>query len=142
MTVAVNQPLASVAARLNAWAAELKPPGLSTEDSAFTRHHEEMFAEHQIIAGAPAPANPAPEPDDGSIQGWIARNGTLAVKNGALVLMPEKAAAENARAFLTNSRLDIAGLATAILKVRAVEVQSIELKGTTGAGSAFQFGEK
>lgn len=202
--LASKQPdvVARMEARLNAWAAELQPPGLSTEDSAFTRHHEEMFTEHQVIAGAPAPANPAPERDDGDIQGWIARNGTLAVKNDALVLTPENAAAENGRAFLTNPHLDIAGPATAILKVRAtaagkgqasitwrtkaqsfevhqtaafdwpsgaewqevrvalpeqsriihvrinppksargIEVQSIELKGTTGAGSAFRFGK-
>lgn len=121
--LASKQPevVARMEARLNAWAAELKPPGLSTENSAFTRHHEELFTEHQVIAGTPASVKPAPESADGGIQGWIARNGTLAVKNGALVLVPEKAAAENARAFLTNSRLDIAGPATAILRVRATE---------------------
>jgi arylsulfatase A-like enzyme len=35
--------------RLQAWAAELEPPGLSTDSSAFSRHHEGLFTEHRMI---------------------------------------------------------------------------------------------
>lgn len=112
--------------RLQAWAAELLPPGLSTDNSGFSRHHEELFAKHHVIAGdapkaAPLPAQPNSEPADGNIQGWIARNGTLAVKNGALVLTPNAGLAGNARPFVTHSRLDLPGPVTAILKVRATD---------------------
>jgi len=101
--------------RLTAWAAELQPPGLSTDKSGFSRHHEEMFAEH-LIMKAPPSAEPSP---DGSIQGWIARSGTLAVKNGALMLTPEVGLTGNGRPFLTHSQLDLPGPVTATLKVRS-----------------------
>jgi len=35
--------------RLRRWAAELQPPGLFADRSAFSRHHEELFAEHRLI---------------------------------------------------------------------------------------------
>jgi arylsulfatase A-like enzyme len=113
--------VARLEGQLKAWAAELQPPGLSAENSGFNRHHEELFAEHRIIAAEPAApaAQPvAPTPVEG-IQGWIARNGTLAVKDGALVLTPDAELPNNARPFFTNSHLDLAGPATAVLRIRA-----------------------
>ncbi len=122
--------------KLQGWAATLQPPGLSTDDSAFSRHHEELFTEHHILAGEVTPskspdkattkANSQPAAD-GSIQGWIARNGTLAVKNGALVLTPAAELPTNARPFLTNSGLDLSGPVTVTLRARA---------RTAGKGSA------
>jgi hypothetical protein len=53
------------------------------------------------------------------IDGWIARNGTLAVKDGVLTLTPNAGAPENARPFITNANLDLAGPVTVILRVRA-----------------------
>jgi uncharacterized sulfatase len=111
--------------RLQAWAAELQPPGLSTDSSAFSRHHEGLFAEHQIIAtdkserADPAAVAPRAEAAAGSVQGWIARNGTLALKDGALVLHPDADLPKNVRPFITNSRLDLAGPVTATLRIRA-----------------------
>lgn len=99
--------------KLQAWAAELQPPGLSADGSAASRHHEELFAEHHLIAPAKAEAAAS------DVQGWVARNGTLAVKNGALVLTPDANLTGNARPFVTHSRLDLAGPVTAVLKLRA-----------------------
>jgi len=103
--------------KLEAWAQGLKPAGLLTDDSAFSRHHQELFREHHLLpAGAPT----APEPAaDGTVQGWLARNGTLTVQNGALVLTPAADLAANVRPFLTNARLDCAGPVTVTLRVRA-----------------------
>lgn len=54
---------------LREWSAALEPPGLSADASAFSRRHEELFAEHRLIAPgarpAPGPKNrprPAPQP--------------------------------------------------------------------------------
>ncbi|MCU0980338.1 MAG: hypothetical protein MUF25_14380 [Pirellulaceae bacterium] len=85
---------------------------------------EELFAEHQIIATnksertAPA-AGLRAEAAAGSGQGWIARNGTLAVKDGARILTPDADLPKNVRPFITNSRLDLAGPVTATLRIRA-----------------------
>ena len=117
--------VARLEGRLRAWAAELQPPGLSADGSAFSRHHEGLFAEHHLIAAdsaeAEAPAAPprAEAAEAGSIQGWIARNGTLAVKDGGLVLTPEAGLPPNARPFFTHSRLDLEGPVTAVLRLRA-----------------------
>ncbi len=74
--------------KLQAWAAELQPSGLSKDASGFSRHHEELFAEH-LITAANAPPRESAKPADGTIQGWLARNGKLTVNDGALVLTPD-----------------------------------------------------
>lgn len=106
--------------RLRAWAADLQPPGLSEDASAFSRRHEGLFAEHRITAAASA-SRPGPEPADGSFQGWLARNGTLAVQDGLLALTPGADLPKNARPFVTNSNLDLAGPVTVTMRVRAKE---------------------
>jgi arylsulfatase A-like enzyme len=45
--------------QLRQWAAALEPPGLFADASAFSRHHEMLFAEHRLIAPAAAAAPPA-----------------------------------------------------------------------------------
>ncbi|MBU6178048.1 MAG: sulfatase-like hydrolase/transferase [Verrucomicrobia bacterium] len=104
--------------RLRAWAADLQPPGLSEDASGFSRHHEELFAEHRVTS-APSGARPLPEAAAGSVQGWIARNGKLGVKDGALFLTPDAEIPENARPFVTNSDLDLHGPGTVTLRIRA-----------------------
>lgn len=126
---------------LRQWAGELEPPGLSEDRSAFSRRHEQLFAEHRIIAAeSPSPASPATSPAKGTdagapkvneaksspaetptIQNWLARNGTLAFRDGAMILTPASDAPKNARPFLANSQLDFQGPATAVLRVRSKE---------------------
>ena len=111
--------------RLTAWAAQLQPAGLSADNSSFSRHHEDMFVEHQMIrvdGGKPAEPSQATGKDSGSVQGWIARNGTLAVRNGALVLIPDPKLADNARPFFTNSKLSLSGPVKVVLKLRSADV--------------------
>ena len=110
---------ARLQAKLEAWAGELVPPGLSTDASGVSRHHEEMFAEHDIIAKtAPAKAG-RKAASAGGFGGWACRNGTLALKDGALTVTPDRNLAKNARPFLTHSALDVAGPVTITLRVRA-----------------------
>jgi uncharacterized sulfatase len=103
--------------KLKAWAANLMPPALPT---TFDAHHEELFAEHDLIAKTSPSAKPRTKaaPED-SFHGWIARNGMLAVKDGALTITPDADLAKNARPFLTRSGLDLAGPVTIIMRVRA-----------------------
>ncbi|MCE2796707.1 MAG: sulfatase-like hydrolase/transferase [Planctomyces sp.] len=114
--------------RLREWAAQLQPAGLSEDASAFSRRHEELFGEHELIAGerGAMPSAVPPREDEVAIQGWIGRNGVLTKTESGLLLEPESEAA-GARAFLTNSRLDIPGPVTVVLRIRAVA-------GGTGPG--------
>ena len=105
--------------RLLAWAAELQPKGLSTDNSGFSRHHEEMFAEHDIIAGKSKGSKPATTDGADASQGWITRDGTLEVKDGVMKLSTAPDLPKNMRLFLTHSSLDLAGPVTATLRLRA-----------------------
>jgi arylsulfatase A-like enzyme len=107
--------------KLQSWAAGLKPPGLATEESAFSRHHEELFAAHRIIVATSAEVgkpNRKPAPA-GSVQGWICRNGTLTVQNGALIITPAPSLTGNARPFIACTGIDLDGPLTAMLRVRS-----------------------
>lgn len=101
-------------AKLKKWCATLQPPGMPT---SFDRHHEGLFAEHGIIASTEAA--PAKATAEGGIQGWLCRNGGLAVKDGALVITPDAEAAPNARPFITHSALDLPGPVVVTLRGRA-----------------------
>lgn len=109
---------ARLEAKLKAWCATLQPPGMPPP---LADRHVQLFAEHGISAKsetATAAAKPAPAPA-GSIQGWLCRNGTLAVRDGALVVTPDAKAAANARPFITTTDVDLAGPVTATLRIRA-----------------------
>lgn len=107
---------ARLEAKLKTWSAQLQPPGLPT---SFDEHHEGLFAEHDLI---PPPAEgrkpkagrkAAPE---GSVNGWICRNGSLAIKNGALVVTPDAKA--KAAPFLAVTGIDMAAPAQVTITAR------------------------
>jgi uncharacterized sulfatase len=104
--------------KLKSWAATLKAPGLPT---TLDQHHEGLFAEHDLLPKAQYEtiARKKNREPDGSINGWLCRNGTLAVKDGALTITPDANLAKNVRPFLTHSGLDVAGPVTATMRVRA-----------------------
>jgi arylsulfatase A-like enzyme len=99
---------------LKAWSDTLSPPGLPT---SLDPHHEGMFAEHGIITAASA----APRKNEpaGAVQGWFARNGTIATQDGALVVAADPKAAKNAKPFLAKTGLALKGPVTAIIKADA-----------------------
>jgi hypothetical protein len=47
---------------LREWAAGLSPPGLFTEPSGFSRHHENLFVEHGLITPSDRVKAAAPPP--------------------------------------------------------------------------------
>jgi uncharacterized sulfatase len=99
--------------KLKAWADTLQPPGMPT---SFDQHHESLFAEHKIITASEPPAKPAPE---GTVQGWLCRNGTLSVKDGALVITPDSEGKSEGRTFISTTDVDLPGPVTATLRIRA-----------------------
>ena len=100
---------------LKEWSETLSPPGLPT---TFDAHHESLFAEHEVIPPLPdAPkAKGAPA---GSVKGWLCRNGTIATKDGALLITPDPKAAKNAKPFLAKTGLSLVGPVTAVIKAEA-----------------------
>ncbi len=106
--------------------AALQPPGPpeadNGQDNVFFAAHVKRTAE--LTPKPPRNGTAAPTIEDGLVRvdGWIARNGTLDAKDGALRLNADVAAPKNARPFITHSSLDLSGPVTATLHVRAKTV--------------------
>ncbi|MCL4206980.1 MAG: sulfatase-like hydrolase/transferase [Pirellulaceae bacterium] len=131
--------------KLQAWSDTLKTTGLPTEvndqDAMFFAAHVDKTIAAAVKASAKAKAKPAkPADPPGSQQGWICRNGTLAIRNGALAITSaetdSRPTATNAapdgpgpggpralnggpEPFVTHSALDLPGPVTVVLRVRA-----------------------
>jgi len=112
---------------LKAWSDTLTPPGLPT---SLDPHHEGMFAEHGVIT---ASANAAPRKNEpaGAIQGWLCRNGTIALKDGALTLIADPKAAKNAKPFLAKTGVALNGPVTAVIKAEAKAATNASLSWRT-----------
>ena len=131
-------------ARLKTWAATLQPPGApersNEQDKMFFAAHVDKTLEHATKrrpaatkVGAPGVAkNPSP---DGPAQGWLCRNGTLAVKDGALVITPEAGA--KAVPFLARTGLDLPGPVSATLRIRAKQGGAASLAWRTSEQKDF-----
>jgi hypothetical protein len=108
-----------IAARLTKalkdWSETLMPPGLPT---TFDTHHEGLFAEHEVIPPLPDAPKTKGAPA-GSIQGWLCRNGTIATKDGALLISADPKAAKNTKPFLAKTGLTLNGPVTALIKADA-----------------------
>lgn len=108
-----------IAARLSAkfatWSATLQPAGppepANEQDDMFFAAHVDKTVQHATQRRAAAKA----EAPAGSLQGWVCRNGTLALRDGALVI----AADTKAQPFLTKAGLNLAGLVIAVLRIRS-----------------------
>ena len=106
---------------LAAWAAKLSPPGLPTE---VNQQDATFFVDHGVdptlaeLAAKRRPRGGAAAEPPGSVQGWIARNGTLEVRDGALVLSPAKGAGPKAKPFLACTNLNLVGPLTLRLRAR------------------------
>jgi arylsulfatase A-like enzyme len=84
---------ARLEAKLQAWSATLQTTGLPDEvndqDAMFFAAHVDKTIAAAVKGGAKAKAKAAkPADPPGSQQGWICRNGTLAIRDGALVITP------------------------------------------------------
>ncbi|MFZ9400705.1 MAG: sulfatase [Opitutales bacterium] len=112
---------------LKNWSETLTPPGLPT---SLDPHHEGMFAEHGVITASANAAARKNEPA-GSIQGWLCRNGTIAVKDGALTLTADPKVAKNAKPFLAKTGLALNGPVTAVIKADAKVASACSLSWRT-----------
>ncbi len=118
---------ARLAKALKDWSETLTPPGLPT---SFDRHHEGLFAEHGVIPPLPvAPKSKTESP--GSIQGWFARNGAIAAKDGALLVTADPKAAKNTKPFLAKTGLTLNGPVTAVIKADAKVATNASLSWRT-----------
>ena len=100
-------------ARLEAWSADLQPPGLQTQPMAKTWEDYYDF----YLDGKPAPSPNAESSATGTTQGWIARNSTLEVREGVLRVTPDKAGKQ--RPFIACAQLKIPGPSRATIRVRS-----------------------
>jgi arylsulfatase A-like enzyme len=112
---------------LKKWSETLMPPGLPT---TFDAHHKGLFAEHEVIPPLPDAPQTKPAPP-GSIQGWICRNGTIATKDGALLISADPKAAKNAKPFLAKTGLALNGPVTALIKADAKVATNASLSWRT-----------
>ncbi|HWA99672.1 MAG TPA: sulfatase-like hydrolase/transferase [Pirellulales bacterium] len=114
---------ARLEAKLQTWSATLQPPGAPekagvqdyisyTEHLKLTGETKSKFGEKAAAGKKAAPAAPD------SIQGWVCRNGTLAVKDGALRLTPD--ATTEAPTFLTRIGFDLPGPVTLTVRARGI----------------------
>lgn len=120
------QIVARLEAKLNAWSATLEPPGPpesnNGQDNGFFAAHVHQTAEPTPKRSRKGTIEPTTEIGLVNVEGWIARNGTLDAKAGVLTLTADVATPKNARPFITNANLDLAGPVTATLRVRAKTV--------------------
>ena len=112
---------------LKEWSETLTPPGLPT---TFDAHHEGLFAEHEVIPPLPDAPRTKGTPA-GSIQGWLCRNGTIAAKDGALLITADPKAAKNAKPFLAKTGLALNGPVTAVIKADAKVATNASLSWRT-----------
>jgi uncharacterized sulfatase len=120
-----------VAARLTKalkeWSENLSPPGLPT---SFDAHHEDLFAEHEVIPPLPD-APKTKEAPAGSVKGWLCRNGTIGIQDGALLVTADPKAAKNAKPFLAKTGLVLNGPVTAAIKADAKAATNASLSWRT-----------
>lgn len=100
---------------LKEWSETLTPPGLPT---SFDAHHEGLFAEHEVIPPLPDAPKTKGVPT-GTVQGWACRNGSLATKDGSLIVTADPKAGKNAKPFLAKTGLTLNGPVTALIKADA-----------------------
>lgn len=105
--------------KLTTWCDELNPPGLALGPMAPTWNDYFDF----YLEGKTLSVPPDKTVEDG-IRGWQARNGTLKVKDGELLLTAEKA---NKAASITRSQLKLEGPLTASLTLKTATAGSASL---------------
>jgi len=127
MLTAQPEIAARLAKALKDWSETLTPPGLPT---SFDRHHEGLFAEHGVIPPLPVAAKSKTE-SPGSIQGWLCLNGTIANKDGALIVTADPKAAKNAKPFLAKTGFNLNGPVTAVIKADAKVATNASLSWRT-----------
>lgn len=97
--------------KLARWSEELSPPGLETKQMSTTW---EQYFDHYLdgkIVSKPSPKSRA----KGHVQGWIVRNGTMEVDDGALQVRPNEA---KRSPFLVTANLELPAKLTAVVHLK------------------------
>ena len=95
--------VARLRAKLTEWSREMPKPGLATGAMAATwNDYFDFYLEGK--PAAPQREKPLPANEDEGIQGWLVRNGSLEMVNGALQVRPDK---KGKAPFLTKAKLKI-----------------------------------
>jgi arylsulfatase A-like enzyme len=103
-------------AKLTAWGAQLTPPGIAIGSMAATwNDYFDHYLDGKIVASPPGNKGQQTSSDD-KLQGWQARGGSLTMKDGVIVVEPEKG---NKTPFITRSQLKIAGPLVVALTMKA-----------------------
>lgn len=118
--------------KLDAWLATLNPPG---QPEPLVPHRLGNFIDYELLPPTAAPAAQSPAEPEGSIEGWICRNGTIGIQDGALTLTPDADLPKNARPFLSRTGLDLAGPVTVKLRARAAKGGSSTITWRTKTAS-------
>ena len=97
--------------KLNAWAAELQPPGLATRKMSDVW---EKYFDHYLDGKlSPVPTTrTAPK-----VQGWLTRDGSSVVKDGVLQIRPNRNSQD--QMFIAMAALDLPSQLTAVVRLRA-----------------------
>lgn len=103
--------------QLKTWSDKLNPPGLALGPMAQIWHdYFDHYLEGKMVALGQGGESQAVV----GIQGWQARNGSLSVKDSALVMTADAKSDKGARPFLTNADIrSLAGPVTVTLKMRS-----------------------
>ncbi len=112
---------------LDSWSQTLQPPGLPT---SFDAHHEQLFAEHEVILPKPDAPSKKSAPSDAN-QGWICRNGTLAVKDGFLTVTPESGPRKNVKPFMAKNGLELEGPVTLAIRAESEQASTLAISWRT-----------
>lgn len=107
---------AGLRTKLTAWSAELQPPGFETKGMSQTWEDYYDF----YLDGKPAPkvrAKSASKNTEDRIQGWLVRGGKLNVKNGELIVQPQKKGKQ--RPFIVTTGIKWPKQVTAVVKMKS-----------------------
>jgi len=110
--------------KLEDWSAELSPPGLANGTMAPTWNE---YFDHYLEGKPVKPRPTMHEPEAGSIQGWVCRNGIAVVEDGGLIIKSDPKVGKRQRSFLTHAGLNLRGPVTATITCRSAIAGEIAL---------------
>ncbi|MGQ9506214.1 MAG: sulfatase family protein [Thermogutta sp.] len=118
--------------KLNLWETSLARPG----GGELVNPQDRYFFDTHVLKSPPSP--PQDRRHEASLQGWIVRNGTVTVENGALVIMAKEQGRNAARPFLTRTGLNLTGPVTVSVTLRSETEGEMTFSWRTSEEKDFQ----
>ncbi len=119
--------------RLMEWNSTLPAPGLPRN----LVDEDQKFYDAHVNLTAPATSKPL-KPEGDAMQGWLGRNCTLSMRDGALHIEPDPKAT---KPFITRNNLNLAGPVTATLRLRCPDDGTGEFSWRTSQQKDFVAGQ-